>query len=198
MRPQYPLFQSHLDLSHSYWKLIVQSGDIVIDATCGNGHDTLILATLALKEGGGFLYGFDIQEKAIENTKARLEKHVRPCLMKNTLLIHGSHAEFLPQIKKESVKLIVYNLGYLPGADKSLTTLNSTTLQSINRAMDLILPGGLISITCYPGHREGEIEEEALIQMTKHLPPQKWNCCLHRFLNREKAPSLLILQKANP
>ncbi len=77
-RARFPLFQSHLDLAHDYWRRIVRPGDTVIDATCGNGADTLMLAKLALTESSGHLYALDIQESAIEETKQRLEKHSSP------------------------------------------------------------------------------------------------------------------------
>ena len=77
-------------------------------------------------------------------------------------LIHSSHTTFPEEIKSGTVRLIVYNLGYLPGSDKALTTKVETTLESINHAQRLIMEGGVISVTCYPGHPEGKKEEEEL------------------------------------
>lgn len=185
----YPLFRSHLDLAHSYWKRLVQPGDLLIDATCGNGHDTLALARLNPKQ----LYAFDIQSQALASAQKRLQEE--PALP-SIQFIQGCHSQFPPQIAPASVKLIVYNLGYLPGSDKATTTQSSTTLESVANALELIMPGGAISITCYPGHEEGAREESALLAFAEQLDKQLWSCCHHRWINRKQAPSLLLLQKA--
>lgn len=192
---KFPLFQSHLDLAHSYWERIVRKGDSVIDATCGNGHDTLKLAQQALTENEGRLWGLDIQEQAIINTAALLKKSLPPEAAKRATLLQSSHEQFPKDIERGSVKLIVYNLGYLPGGDKSLTTSAKGTLASLREAQEIIAPGGAISITCYPGHPEGAREEELLIEHISTWAPQVWNCTFHRWLNRRQAPSLLFLQK---
>lgn len=186
MWTQFPLFRSHLDLAHSYWTQLIEPTDFVIDATCGNGHDTLKLAQLAAQ---GKVFGFDLQNTAIENTKV---------LLGNTSNVHlevRCHSTFPSSILPGSVKLIVYNLGYLPGGSKEMTTMTKTTLDSIKAALELIMPGGALSITCYPGHPQGAIEQEAILDFVKTLPPQTWNCCHHTWVNRQASPSLLLLQK---
>jgi len=96
------------------------------------------------------------------------------------------------------VRLITYNLGYLPGGgDKSLTTKVETTVESVRKALKLIQAGGAISITLYPGHSEGQREETQLLSFIKKLTPLEWNCCHHQWLNRNKSPSLLFIQKCN-
>lgn len=191
-RHQFPLFQSHLDLAHSYWKTITCPGDCVIDATCGNGHDTLLLAQLVTM---GRVIAIDRQQEAIEAAKKLLSTNI---LEEKRGLIDfkcQSHATFPSEIKPESIKLIVYNLGYLPGGDKNLTTLTSTTCESLENALKLICPGGAISITCYPGHPEGKLEEEALLTFSTSLSPKEWSCCHHRWTNRLKSPSILFIQR---
>lgn len=91
--------------------------------------------------------------------------------------------------------LIVYNLGYLPGGDKTITTESSTTLESLQAAFPLIMPGGAISIACYPGHPSGKTEEENVMTFASSLDPQVWSCCHHRWLNRRNAPSLILIQR---
>lgn len=196
MRTQYPLFQSHLDLAHHYWQLLLSPGDIAIDATCGNGHDTLKLAQLILQPEAGKLYACDIQAPAIETTRHYLLSHLSPQQFNRTEFILGCHSQFPPSIQSGVVKLVVYNLGYLPGSIKEFTTLVATTLKSIEQAQELLMPGGAISITCYPGHPEGAAEEEALLAYVSQLSPMEWSCCHHRWLNRRQSPSLLLLQKA--
>jgi hypothetical protein len=196
MRTQYALFQSHLDLAHCYWQNLLSSGEIVIDATCGNGHDTLKLAQLTLVSGSGKLYACDIQATAIETTRHYLLTHLSPQQFNRIEFVLGCHSQFPPSLHPGTVKLIVYNLGYLPGSQKQLTTTVATTWQSITQAQELITPGGAISITCYPGHPEGAAEEEALLDYLSQLSPSQWSCCHHRWINRRQAPSLLLLQKA--
>ncbi len=185
MRTAFSLFHSHLDLAHSYWSKLLTREDIVIDATCGNGHDTLFLSQLAAK-----VYAFDLQEKAISSTKTLLGD------VSNVHLEARCHSTFPANIPQSSVKLIVYNLGYLPGGNKELTTMTETTLASIKAAEQLIMTGGAISITCYPGHPQGAIEQQKILEYVKTLPPQLWNCCFHEWVNRAASPSLLLLQKA--
>lgn len=185
MRNPFPIFQSHLDLAHAYWKQLVRPGDTVVDATCGNGHDSLVLAQLSER-----LYAMDIQPSAIAATKERLSSFPQ------VKILLQSHTAFPEELRPESVTLLVYNLGYLPGGDKTLTTRSSTTLMSLIKALELIRPGGAISLTLYPGHLEGEEEERAILDWAAQLDPKQWSSCHHRWCNRKAAPSLLILQKA--
>ncbi len=196
MRPNFPLFQSHLDLAHSYWEHNILLGDTVIDATCGNGNDTLKLAQLAIKNDRGHVYAIDIQSSAIDNTKRLLANQLTTEQMQRINFITGSHINMPKELLPNSTKLIVYNLGYLPGGNKLLTTKSGTTVASVIEAQKILIAGGVISITCYPGHPEGSIEENALLQFSEQLPSRLWSCCYHRWTNRNQAPSLLIIQKA--
>lgn len=196
MRSNFALFQSHLDLAHSYWQKIIKPGDIAIDATCGNGQDTLLLCKLALSHSAGHVYAIDIQPQAITLTQAFLTQNLPSSLLSQVIYHQGCHSVFPTEIQPESVGLIAYNLGYLPGNDKNLTTMTETTLKSLNQALTFIKPGGAISITCYPGHVEGSHEQEAISDFAKNLLPVDWSCCHHVWLNRKKSPSLILLQKA--
>ncbi|HXF29803.1 MAG TPA: class I SAM-dependent methyltransferase [Chlamydiales bacterium] len=187
MQHKFALFNSHIDLSHALWKKLILPGDIAVDATAGNGHDSLYLATLPLQK----LFIFDIQKEAIAATRKRLKDVSIP------LLFHECcHSKLDEVIQERSIKLVVYNLGYLPGSDKQIKTGSKTTLQSIQVAMRLLVPGGCICITCYPGHVEGAHEEAQLIEVSSLLSPAEWCVSWHRFQNRKESPSLLILQKS--
>ncbi len=193
-RARFPLFQSHLDLAHEYWRRIVKPGDTVIDATCGNGVDTLMLAQLALNEASGSLYVFDIQAEALAQTRQRL-KHLTPQEQERVVILHQCHSKFPESIANGTVRLIVYNLGYLPGGDKAVTTCMETTLQSISRALPLLCSGGCLSITVYPGHVQGAEEERGLLPMLQALDPKLWSCCCHRWINRgDTSPGLILVQ----
>lgn len=189
MRSKFSLFQSHLDLAHHYWSNLVKPGDTVIDATCGNGYDTLRLATMIGPTGR--VYAYDIQPAAIEMTGDLLTKEG---LLDRVELRGVSHISFegiaLP-------RLIVYNLGYLPGSDKQIKTVTETTLLSIAHGLEILQPGGMISITAYPGHEEGALEEQALQIFFSSLSPTTWSCTFHKWLNRQQAPVLFLIQKKN-
>ncbi len=191
------LFYSHLDLAYQYWKKLVYPGDLVIDATCGKGRDTLKLSQLAIHSDRGEVYACDIQTQAIQWTQHYLTRHLSPQQVLRIHFVLGCHSQFPSQIQPNTVKLIVYNLGYLPGGDKTRTTKTESSLQSLRQAQELVMPGGAISLTCYPGHTEGALEENAILAYVKNLPSSQWSCCYHQWLNRCRAPSLLLLQKKN-
>lgn len=187
----FPLFRTQHDLALQYWEKLLRPGDWVIDATCGNGKDSLKLAKLVLPAGR--LWAIDIQEDAIKSTRDLLFKEFG--IPPNIQLIQGSHENFPSELEPESVALIVYNLGYLPKGDKTLTTMTISTLQSLKNGAELIKKGGAICITCYPGHPEGKNEESALLEWARTLSPYTWNVTYQRWENRNEAPTLLVLQK---
>ena len=145
--------------AHEAWLEVIRPGSLLIDATLGNGHDTLFLAQALQK---GQIVGYDIQEAAISSTLNRLQSHDFQVSNEGDLQITlklQSHAH----IAEKNARLIVYNLGYLPCHDKSVTTMTETTLKSLESAKSALMPGGLLSITCYPGHLEGEREAAAVM-----------------------------------
>lgn len=172
-----------LTFAHEEWKKHLRTGDRAIDATCGNGHDTLALSKLNLSH----IYAFDIQEKSIQATKSRVG------FQKNISYHLGCHSLFLSV--NAPIHLIVYNLGYLPGGKKGLTTITSTTLKSLEKGLKLLSIGGLISMTLYPGHPEGKREEDALLDYVTTFSPKNFQITHHRVLNRSTAPSLLFIKK---
>lgn len=186
---EFPLFNSHLDLAQDVWKRFCKKDFILVDATCGNGCDSLFLAKHCLQ--GGSLHCLDIQEKAIESTKEKLKENLDSDVLQKISYHVQSHESFPSEII--SADLFIYNLGYLPKEDKTLTTMTSSTLLSVKNALKLLNKGGLISITCYPGHKEGEKEEEALLAFTKGLDKSKYLVCFHTFPNRTLSPSLLLI-----
>lgn len=185
----------HLALAHSYWRSHLQPGDIAIDATCGNGHDSFALANLLLNHPEGLLIGFDIQPEALKKTELLLKKSLPEDHLNRIFLHQRCHSEIDEAPLPRPPALIVYNLGYLPGADKRITTQTASTLTSLQKAACLIREKGAISVACYPGHPEGKLEEEALLAWAQSMPSEKWLVCHHRWLNRHNAPSLLWIQK---
>lgn len=180
--------EKQVDAAHLLIRNHLQSDDIAIDATCGNGQDTLFLASLLTN---GKIYALDIQEAAL----ARTQEKLRASGFEDRVeLLHQSHATFPESIHPGSVKLIVYNLGYLPGGDRHLTTLTDTTMQSLNAALPLLKNDGALSIMLYPGHAEGTKEAERVTEWAKGLPSYAYVVQKMTRLNRNLAPELLWIQ----
>lgn len=170
----------HLNKAHQFWKDYLRATDVVIDATCGNGKDTAILAQLVPQ---GYVYAIDIQEDAI--IKAR-----NNAPFSNIIFLQQCHTD-LPQDPR--VRLVVYNLGYLPRGNKQLTSMALTTLKSVQKALNLLCVEGALSITCYPGHEEGMREEEMLKTWSLTLPSNQYQIEWSSW--KKGSPTLLIVIK---
>ncbi len=169
---------------------VVCEGDTVIDATLGNGHDTVMLAELVGE--GGHVIGFDIQKDAVGRTMARL---MDAGLLDRCELYAEGH-QHIAQRVQGPVKAAVFNLGWLPGSDKSVTTLWETTHTAIEAALGLLVPGGVCTVCAYPGHEAGDRERFALADWLSTLRPQEYNVLHHRFLNAGPgAPECFVIQK---
>lgn len=168
----------------------VEPGDTVVDATCGNGHDTLALAEM----GPARLYAFDVQEAAVRATTERLEANgYRKSITEGRIIVRQMAHEEMVNCIEGPVKTVVFNLGYLPGGDKDLTTKAKTTLAAVQSAMDLLLPNGLICITMYSGHAEGKREKEALLEFAEGLDAGKWHTAYISMPNQKHAPPEILL-----
>ncbi|MEJ2309109.1 MAG: class I SAM-dependent methyltransferase [Gammaproteobacteria bacterium] len=156
------------EIAHDLIARRVRDGDIVIDATMGNGHDTLFLADLVGERG--HVHAFDVQQRAIDKTGERLAEHG---LSNRATLIRESHAEMtshLPQEASGQIAAVVFNLGYLPGGEKRVTTTAETTRKALEQALELLGPGGIISLLVYVGHAGGEQEHRAILAWLEGLP----------------------------
>jgi hypothetical protein len=112
-----------------------------------------------------------------------------------------SHLTLMKALAPRSVKVVVFNLGYLPGGDKSIVTVPEVTLATIGASRSALQEGGCISATCYPGHEEGQAEEAGILEDARSLPVEIWSCYLHQWLNQrnkktgKRAPSLVLYQR---
>jgi len=189
---------SFTKLAHQYWKLWINPGSWAIDATVGNGHDTLFLAQHLLEgdEGaGGGVIGLDIQKEAITTTKKRLQNNLPSLEQKQVHLYLQSHDTFPQLAYKNPIKLIVYNLGYLPSGNKQLTTNTLTTISSIKKSLSLLSSGGYLSILAYPGHLEGSHELKAIFSLVSSLPSKQFDVIHHHKPNKMASPQLIFLKK---
>lgn len=182
---QFALFDSPLDLAFSFWKSCLKPEDRVIDATLGHGYDALKLLSLI---PNGFLYGLDIQQAAVDSTQEKLKP-----LYSNYQLYHQCHSSFPEEANQ--IKLIVYNLGYLPKSDKLIKTQTLSTIKSLDEALKRLAPGGVISVMCYVGHVEGKQEEAAILTWAQSLDKTDVLISAHPLVNRELAPVLYLIQK---
>lgn len=168
----------------------VRSGDVVVDATCGRGDDTLFLARLVGEEGQ--VWAFDIQEEALAAARELLDGE--ECLTRVRLVSAGH--ERLAEYVREPVRAVVFNLGFLPGAGRGIVTRPHTTLSALKQAADLLLPGGIVAISIYTGHPGGMEEGEAVEEWAAGLPHRSFNVWKSRQLNRsETAPYLVLVEK---
>jgi len=185
-----PILRSARFLAADYMQRALREGDIAVDATMGNGHDTERLARLVGPTGR--VYAFDIQEQAVAATAKRLEQ---AGLSDRVTLIRASHADMRLYISG-TPRLVSFNLGFLPGGDKRVTTMLQSTMPAVETAMDMLGEGGLLVLCCYPGHAEGARELAALTEYLSRVPPRRFNCLMHQFINAgEGAPVCFIAEK---
>ncbi len=169
---------------------VIQPGDTVIDATMGNGHDTAMLAELVGEDG--HVIAFDVQPDAVAHTRAALEEQN----LLNRCELHCIGHEHIPEIVTAPVRTATFNLGWLPGGNKTITTLWPTTKQAVEGCLKLLVPGGVLTICSYPGHAAGDVERHALTELLSSLRPQEFNVLHQHFLNAGAgAPECFIIQK---
>lgn len=178
------------DHAHLLLQSSLQAGDWVVDATVGNGYDTAFLA--ACVGTTGRVFGFDVQAAALESAKQRLLRAEQVTMFGAG---HERLAECLPSEAKGKLTAVMFNLGYLPGAAKSVTTSTVTTLAAVSQALDFIAVKGLISIVVYPGHPGGAEEAAAVIGVVEQLPRTFVIMRCARINPVRPAPELLMIER---
>ena len=179
------------DLAWDFIKKVIELGDLVVDATAGNGNDTLKLAECVGEKGR--VLAFDIQEEAIETTRRLLLEHK----MKNRVrLITDNHLHFTHYLDSgdKKIKAMMVNLGYLPGGSHQVVTEAETTIKLLSKGLERLEKGGMITVCLYSGHEEGARETEAILKWSKELE-KPFLAHYFKTLNRNQPPTLLILQK---
>ena len=180
-------------IAHDIWSLVLKPGDIVCDATAGNGHDSLFLAE---KIGpSGHLVCIDIQEKAIKSTQEKIESSIPEKLRPQISYFVGCHSDIQNHVGSNIAKLVCFNLGYLPLGDKNIVTRQDSTISAIEGALECVCFGGLISCMCYTGHPGGEEEYESVKAFVSELSPRHWVTSEIRMMNLATAPILVLIWK---
>ncbi|MGT2949902.1 SAM-dependent methyltransferase [Streptococcus cuniculi] len=171
-----------LEMAHQFLAEVVTKEDIVVDATMGNGYDTLFLAERAKK-----VVAFDIQEQALQKTAERLAT----AGLTNVELVLAGHEQVDAYV--DTIKAGIFNLGYLPSADKSVITQPSTTLLALEKLCQRLVVGGRIAVMIYYGHEGGDVERDAVLDFVAKLPQQEFTAAIYRTLNQVNHPPFLVM-----
>jgi predicted methyltransferase len=186
-----PALRGPVPLSHLFLHSFVQDGQTVVDATCGNGHDTLLLSRLVGVHG--HVWGFDIQQPAVAETGRRVAEAE---LSSRVTLLPIGHENLAEHIT-EPVQVVLFNLGYLPGGDRSIITRPDTTGSALEQSLQLLATGGIVVVTVYPGHGGGAEEQSTVENWAAGLDPRVYHSWRMGQTNvSPTAPYLLLVQKA--
>ncbi len=174
---------------HKYFILQhLREGDVAVDYTMGNGHDTEFLSKTVGENGK--VYAFDIQLAALNSTAKNLK--AADCPDNYTLLCASHHR--VKEFVNEKVKAGMFNLGYLPGSDKKITTLRDTTLAAIDAAIELMDKDAIILIAVYPGHAEGDIEGQLVGERLAKLDRRQYTVACFKMVNSPTSPFFYIIE----
>lgn len=176
------------ELAWSLLRPVIKAGDLVIDATAGNGHDTVFLAECVGQTGR--VIAFDVQEEAIRSAAQRVEA---ADFSGRVEFLLKSHSRMMEHASPESVTAVMFNLGYLPGEDHEMTTTSEETLTALDSAAHLLKPGGALSVICYPGHPAGALEAEAVEDWMSRRTEKGWRVAKYEMLGTQRPAPFLLL-----
>lgn len=180
-------FPKPIEMAKQWVKQVVESGDSVLDATLGNGHDTLLLAQLV--GASGKVYGFDVQQEAVDSSQKRMQENG---ITEEVVSFHCIGHQYLSEHVNDEVSAVMFNLGYLPRADKAVITTRETTIPALEQALEILRVGGLITVMCYPGHEGGDVEAAAVRKWASTLPREQMRVVEYGLLNAPNSPPFLI------
>jgi 16S rRNA C1402 N4-methylase RsmH len=164
----------------------IEKGEVAVDATAGNGHDTLFLAELVGENG--HVFSFDIQQQAIEATKNRLAD--QGVLNRVSVILDGH--EHISKYVHQEIAGAIFNLGYLPGADHQVVTKGNTTIQAIEQLLHLLKVGGILVMVVYHGHDGGKVERDEILGFVSTLPQKYIHVLRYEFINQKNSPPFII------
>jgi predicted methyltransferase len=173
----------------------IKKGSIVVDATLGNGYDTLFLASLVGETGK--VYGFDIQEHAVIASNERIHQHK---LSNRVTLFNCGHENLNQVIPVEyhgKITGAIFNLGYLPGGDKTIVTKPNTTIAAVEQLLEIMVPTGIIVLVIYHGHPGGAEERDSLLHFCKQIEQKTAQVLQYQFINQKNhSPFILVIEKS--
>ncbi len=177
-----------LELHKYFIRNHLHPGDVAVDFTMGNGHDTEFLSKTVGESG--HVYAFDIQEQAVTSTARRLREAGCPG---NYTLIHDSH-QYVKNYVKTPFRAGMFNLGWLPGGDKSITTLRESTMPAVKAAIELMDRDAILNIAVYPGHAEGDAEGQMLCTYLSGISRHKICATRVNILNSPTSPYFIVIE----
>tara|TARA_B100001564_G_scaffold201176_1_gene169180 strand:- start:257 stop:823 length:567 start_codon:yes stop_codon:yes gene_type:complete len=178
---------------HHILKNHLQEGDRIIDATAGNGYDTLFLAKQVGRSGK--VIAIDIQDCAIRSTREKLES---AGLIDRVRLVADDHSVALEKLITNNVGMvaaITFNLGYLPGSDKSIQTRAENTEEALAASIQLLSPGGYLCVTAYRGHSRGAVEAETVETFMRKSQSEGHAVDRHQPESSNSPPILWVLRR---
>ena len=173
---------------HHFIEDHVQPGAVCIDATMGNGNDTALFSRLVGEKGR--VIAFDVQQMALDHTKAKLEKEQCP---ENYELILASHEQMGDYAEENSVSCIAFNLGYLPGGDHEKATKAESSIRAIETGLGLLKKKGLMTVCIYSGGDSGFEEKDAVLAYLRQLDGKKYLVIVSEYANRPNNPPIPVL-----
>ena len=184
-----PLHHS-VEFQHHLWDDVLPQANIVVDLTCGNGHDTLYL--LQHSHSKAKIYAIDVQKEAIQSTMERWREKA-PETYHRVCVLQGSHDTILETYPISNIDLIVANLGYLPNGNHSIMTHEDTTIQAIAIGLQNLSVDGLCTIVAYPGTERGFIESKAVETYLSSIDQTVYHCSTWHPINQKHNPPILYI-----
>lgn len=172
---------------HEIIRSQAQTGGHYIDATMGKGNDTAFLCQLAGEKGS--VLAFDIQKEALEMTEKKLEEKG---LADRAKLILDGHEHMDQYAKEESIDVICFNFGYLPGGDHKIATCPETSVRAVSRGLGLLKSGGMMSLCIYSGGDTGFEEKDRILAFLKQISPKIFTVITNEYYNRENNPPMPV------
>ena len=176
-----------LGVSHRFIKRHLPKGGFAIDATAGNGGDTLMLCETLGAEGR--VLAMDIQEQAVTNTHKLLEENGYAHMVR---LVQDSHANLEQYAALESADCVMFNFGWLPGGDHNVFTQKESSLTAIEKGLACLKPGGIMSLCVYYGRNNGYEERDAILEYVRQLDHRTYTVLVVDFANRVNDPPIPV------
>jgi SAM-dependent methyltransferase len=188
MEKEYTMLHGILHYAHYLLEATLEKNETVIDATCGNGNDTLFLSNVV--GDNGHVFAFDIQTEAIQATRQKLIENGKT----NVTVIHDSHANLKKYLPSNDILLggAVFNLGYLPRSDKTVITKAESTIKAIDTILHFLKPNGIIVLVVYHGHKGGKEEKKAILKHVIRLNQRRYHVLQYGFINQKNNPPFII------
>ena len=189
-----PALPSVLQKAHRVVERVLRHGDVAVDATVGNGRDTVALARSVGRDGR--VVGFDVQEAALRRARKRLRENE---LADRVALVRRGHEAMRDELAERGhrrIRAAAFNLGYLPGGDHAVITRPETTVPALDAAATMLEEGGLITVVCYAGHAGGAEETRAVSEWTEQLSQERFHALSYCFVNQKNdPPRLFVVEK---